>query len=98
MNALYSFQLGGATFKHLLVATDGSKLSTKALTHALSLARGFRGKLTAYDTSAECGAYLFGSLDVCPDETQRVRGAAQELACPRDFSSMAHRTGCGLSD
>ena len=35
-------------YKHLLVATDGSKLSGKAVTHAIGLARALRAKLTAF--------------------------------------------------
>ncbi len=35
-------------YKHLLVATDGSKLSEKALTHAIALARAVGANLTAF--------------------------------------------------
>ena len=35
-------------YKNLLVATDGSKLSDKALVHAISLARALGAKLTAF--------------------------------------------------
>jgi nucleotide-binding universal stress UspA family protein len=35
-------------FKHLLVATDGTKLSAKAVTQALGLARALGAKLTAF--------------------------------------------------
>jgi len=35
-------------YKNLLVATDGSKLSDKALVHAISLARAVGAKLTAF--------------------------------------------------
>jgi len=35
-------------YKTLLVATDGSKLSGKALAHAIALAKGLGGSLTAF--------------------------------------------------
>jgi nucleotide-binding universal stress UspA family protein len=34
-------------YKHLLVSTDGSKLSAKAVTHAIGLAKALGAKLTA---------------------------------------------------
>ena len=40
-------------FQHLLVATDGSKLSAKAVSHALGLARALGAKLTAFYASPE---------------------------------------------
>ena len=39
--------------KHLLVATDGSKLSAKAVTHAVGLARALGAKLTAFHASPD---------------------------------------------
>ena len=35
-------------YKHLLVATDGSRLSNKAVAHAISLAKRLGAKLTAF--------------------------------------------------
>lgn len=35
-------------YKHLLVATDGTRLSTKAVMHAISLAKRLGAKLTAF--------------------------------------------------
>lgn len=35
-------------YTHLLVATDGSKLSGKAVTHAIALAQALQAKLTAF--------------------------------------------------
>jgi nucleotide-binding universal stress UspA family protein len=40
-------------FKHLLVATDGSKLSAKAVAHALGLSRALGAKLTAFYASPD---------------------------------------------
>jgi len=35
-------------YKHLLVATDGSRLSGKAVTHAIALAQALKAELTAF--------------------------------------------------
>ena len=35
-------------YKHLLVATDGSKLSNKAVAHAIALAKPLKARLTAF--------------------------------------------------
>jgi nucleotide-binding universal stress UspA family protein len=40
-------------YQHLLVATDGSKLSNKAVTHAIALAQALGGRLTAFYASPE---------------------------------------------
>lgn len=40
-------------YKHLLVATDGSKLSAKAVTHAIALAQALGVKLTAFYASPD---------------------------------------------
>ena len=40
-------------YKHILVATDGSKLSGKAVTHAIALARSLGARLTAFHASPD---------------------------------------------
>jgi nucleotide-binding universal stress UspA family protein len=40
-------------YKHLLVPTDGSKLSAKAVTHAIALAQALSAKLTAFYASPD---------------------------------------------
>ena len=40
-------------YKHLLVSTDGSKLSAKAVTHAIGLAKALGAKLTAFYASPD---------------------------------------------
>lgn len=40
-------------YQHLLVATDGSKLSEKAVTHAIALAQAVGAKLTAFYASPD---------------------------------------------
>lgn len=40
-------------YKHLLVATDGSKLSGKAVAHAIALAKPLNAKITAFYAAPE---------------------------------------------
>src|SRR5438045_4187392 len=40
-------------YKHLLVATDGSRLSGKAVTHAIALAQALKAQLTAFYASPD---------------------------------------------
>ena len=40
-------------YKHLLVATDGSRLSGKAVTHAIALAQALKAELTAFYASPD---------------------------------------------
>lgn len=40
-------------YKHLFVSTDGSKLSAKAVTHAIRLAKACEAKLTAFYASPD---------------------------------------------
>src|SRR5262249_14855431 len=42
-----------AMYKHILVATDGSRLSGKAVEHAIALARALRSRLTAFHASPD---------------------------------------------
>jgi nucleotide-binding universal stress UspA family protein len=51
-------------FKHLLVATDGSKLSTKAVTHAVRLARALGAELTAYYASPDYPSPLYSEASM----------------------------------
>jgi len=55
-------------FRHLLVATDGSKLSTKAVAHAIALAQSLGAKLTAFYSSPGYPTPMFSeaSLYVVP--------------------------------
>ena len=40
-------------YRNILVATDGSRLSAKAITHAIALARALGAKLTAFYASPD---------------------------------------------
>lgn len=51
-------------FKHLLVATDGSKLSAKAVTHALGLASALGAKLTAFYASPDYPSPMYAEASL----------------------------------
>jgi nucleotide-binding universal stress UspA family protein len=51
-------------FKHLFVATDGSKLSAKAVMHALGLARALGAKLTAFYASPDFPSPVYSEASI----------------------------------
>jgi len=74
-------------YRNILVATDGSKLSAKAVTHAIALARALGAKLTAFHASPDypLPAYADGVMynpvspkeyaALCKKEADRILGA-----------------------
>ncbi len=63
-------------YRHILVATDGSKLSSRAVVHAIGLARALGAKLTAFYASPDypLPAYAEGVVyePVSPREYERL--------------------------
>lgn len=71
-------------YKHLLVATDGSKLSAKAVSHAIALAQALGAKLSAFYASPDYPTplYVDGAVDipmtrkeyaaVCTEEAEQI--------------------------
>jgi nucleotide-binding universal stress UspA family protein len=51
-------------FKHLLVATDGSKLSEKAVVHAMELSRALGAKLTAFYASSDYPSPMYSEASI----------------------------------
>ena len=74
-------------YRNILVATDGSKLSAKAVAHAIALARALGAKLTAFHASPDypLPAYADGVMydpvspkeyaALCKKEADRILGA-----------------------
>ena len=74
-------------YRNILVATDGSRLSAKAITHAIALARALGAKLTGFYASPDypLPAYADGVLyepvspqeyaAMCKKEADRILGA-----------------------
>lgn len=65
-------------FKRVLVATDFSDASRKALAHALQIARGFNGAITLVHAIAPAGAYQPIPMDPLPRELDRQLLQAEE--------------------
>jgi nucleotide-binding universal stress UspA family protein len=74
-------------YRNILVATDGSRLSARAVTHAIALARALGAKLTAFYASPDypMPAYADGVMydpvspkeyaAMCKKEADRILGA-----------------------
>jgi nucleotide-binding universal stress UspA family protein len=79
-------------YKHILVATDGSKLSQRAVTHAIALAQALGAKLTAFYASPDypLPAYADGVVyepvskkeyaALANQEAEKILGAIAEKA------------------
>ena len=63
-------------YKHLLVATDGSRLSNKAVAHAISLAKRLGAKLTAF--------YAAPDYPAAPPAPSFSQGSADDFAVVDD--------------
>jgi nucleotide-binding universal stress UspA family protein len=65
-------------YKHILIATDGSRLADKAVTAGLALAKEFRAKATAVTVSAPWAAArtCHGSVAVPFDAYEKAAGEA----------------------
>ena len=77
-------------YQHILVPIDGSKLSTKALVHALRLAQAIGARVTAFHASPDYPVELYGDSVVyqplardkyaalCKKEADRILNAAAQ--------------------
>jgi nucleotide-binding universal stress UspA family protein len=73
-------------YKHLLVATDGSRLSAKAVTHAIALAQTLSAKLTAFYASPD---YPLPAL---------ADGMVYDPMSRRDYAKIANREAARILD
>ncbi len=79
-------------YKNILVATDGTRLSAKAVTHAIALAKALGAGLTAFYASPDypLPVYAEGAIvepmtrreyaALCKDEADRILGAVEAKA------------------
>ena len=79
-------------YKNILVATDGTRLSGKAITHAIALAKALGAGLTAFYASPDypLPVYAEGAIvepmtrreyaAICKDEADRILGAVAAKA------------------
>jgi nucleotide-binding universal stress UspA family protein len=70
---------GHSMYKHMLVATDGSKLSGKAVTQAIALAQALSAKLTAFYASPDYPMPAFAD------------GVVYDPISRKDYAAMALR-------
>lgn len=74
-------------YSHYLVPTDGSKLSEKAIAHAIALAKATKGRVTLFHASAAYPepVYMEGMNlpRMSPKEYERVARAAAEKVLAR---------------
>ena len=78
-------------YKHLLVATDGSKLSAKAVAHAIALAQTRGGKLTAFYASPDYPTPVYAEGAMGGDSRG---GKEEQVRCDRDgIARSARRIG-----
>jgi nucleotide-binding universal stress UspA family protein len=61
-------------FKHLLIATDGSELSQKAITHAIALAKPLEAKITVVHVTLPWTAMSVGenSISLPPEKYEKT--------------------------
>ncbi|MGH8800651.1 MAG: universal stress protein [Casimicrobiaceae bacterium] len=79
-------------YKNILVATDGTRLSAKAVAHAIALAKALGAKLTAFYASPDypLPVYADGAIAepmsrsefaaICKEEADRILGAVGKKA------------------
>jgi len=81
-------------FKHILLPTDGSKLSEKAIRQSVRMAKAFGARITALHVTPKSGAYLSPAdlLDAPPHSyaAHAARRAAEYL---RFAEKVAHAAG-----
>ena len=73
-------------YKNILVATDGSKLSAKAVAHAIGLAQAVGAKLTAFYASPDYPMPAYGGA------------VAYESILPREYSELSKKDADRILD
>lgn len=76
-------------YKHILVATDGSKLSGKAVTHAIALARSLHARLTAFHASPDYPLPVYADGVVYEQLSRREYAAACAKEADKILSAVA---------
>jgi len=76
-------------YKHILVATDGSKLSGKAVAHAIALARSLGARLTAFHASPDYPLPVYADGVIYEQLSRREYGAACTKEANRVLSAVA---------
>lgn len=75
-------------YKHLLVATDGSRLSSKAVAHAISLAKRLGAKLTAFYAAPDYPLPMYADGIVYEPVSKKEYGAMMDKEADRILSTV----------
>ena len=78
-------------YKRILIPTDGSKLSRKAIKHGISLAKSIKAKVTAVTVSAPIEGLAFELMAETPEQYKKhgANLAAKHLRVASDMATAA---------
>ena len=78
-------------YKHLLVAIDGSKLSSKAVAHAIALAKPLKAKITAFYAAPEAPLPVYSEGVVFQPVPAKAYAAAMAKEAERILAPVVAR-------
>jgi nucleotide-binding universal stress UspA family protein len=82
-------------YKHILVATDGSKLSQKAVTHAIALAQALGAKMTAFYASPDYPLPAYADGVVYEPVSKKEYAALATQEAEKILSAIAEKAQAG---
>jgi nucleotide-binding universal stress UspA family protein len=82
-------------YKHILVATDGSKLSQKAVTHAIALAQALGAKMTAFYASPDYPLPAYADGVVYEPVSKKEYAALATQEAEKILSAIAEKAEAG---
>ena len=82
-------------YKHMLVATDGSKLSQKAVTHAIALAQALGAKMTVFYASPDYPLPAYADGVVYEPVSKKEYAALANQEAEKILSAIAQKAEAG---
>ena len=82
-------------YKHILVATDGSKLSQKAVTHAIALAQALGAKMTVFYASPDYPLPAYADGVVYEPVSKKEYAALANQEAEKILSAIAEKAEAG---
>jgi len=82
-------------YKHILVATDGSKLSQKAVTHAIALAQALGAKMTVFYASPDYPLPAYADGVVYEPVSKKEYAALASQEAEKILSAIAQKAEAG---
>ena len=89
---------GRTMYAHLLVPTDGSKLSDKAVAHAIELARVMNGRITAFYASPEAPSAMYAEGVMYPTMSRSEYAKSTQAAAGRIFDRVVKKAAASGVD